>query len=44
MDFYPDFNDVWNGGLMWEHLNEENQIPEDDDGVLGDDPFEEGGD
>lgn len=43
MDWYPDFDDVWGGGLMWEHTIGEHHNTEEDDGVLGEDPFSEGG-
>ena len=45
MNWCPSFNDLWEDGLMREHLHDENQIPDDgDNGVLGDDPFKEEGD
>jgi hypothetical protein len=46
-DYYPDYDGEFGGGLMYEHLigeGESFQEQWDNDGVLGDDPFEEGGD
>jgi hypothetical protein len=43
-DYYPDYDGASPGGLMGEHLIGENQTPADwdDDGVLGEDIFDEG--
>jgi hypothetical protein len=42
MDCYPDFDDVWcPDGLLFEHCIDESFAPDDEDGVLGDDPFTE---
>lgn len=40
MDWMPDIEDV-EGALIGEHFLAENHKPEEDDGVLGDDPFKE---
>jgi len=39
MNWCPSFNDLWEDGLMREHLHDENQTSDDSD-----DPFKEEGD